>query len=107
MKAPLPSIGKHLAVLNLFREADGSVRITVATATGALAERERHELTKDYDPPIKYVEALIVDAAQHFKGATFEQAWAKFEAAGYQYGGDALTNVRFGWKIANGLEPNQ
>lgn len=31
---------------------------------------------------------------------TFEQAWAEYEKRGYHYGGDALENVRFGWKIA-------
>jgi hypothetical protein len=31
---------------------------------------------------------------------TFEQAWAKKQAEGYQYGKEALDNVRFGWEIA-------
>lgn len=31
---------------------------------------------------------------------TFEQAWAQKESEGYQYGADALENVRFGWDIA-------
>ena len=31
---------------------------------------------------------------------TFEQAWAEKEAAGYQYGADALEQVKFGWEIA-------
>jgi hypothetical protein len=31
---------------------------------------------------------------------TFEQAWAEKEAEGYQYGEDALEQVRFGWEIA-------
>lgn len=30
----------------------------------------------------------------------FRAAWAKKEAAGYRYGGDALENVRFGFEIA-------
>lgn len=30
---------------------------------------------------------------------TFEQAWAKKAAEGYQYGHDALEQVRFGWEI--------
>jgi len=33
---------------------------------------------------------------------TFEQAWARMEAEGYQYGGDALENVRFGFELARG-----
>ena len=32
---------------------------------------------------------------------TFEQAWATYEAKGYQYGKDALEQVRFGWEIAH------
>ena len=31
---------------------------------------------------------------------TFEQAWATFEAKGYNYGEDALEQVRLGWDIA-------
>lgn len=33
---------------------------------------------------------------------TFEEAWAEKERQGYQYGKDALEQVRFGWKIARG-----
>lgn len=36
--AAAPQLGTHLASLNLFREADGSVHITVASATGAISE---------------------------------------------------------------------
>jgi hypothetical protein len=31
---------------------------------------------------------------------TFKEAWAAKEREGYQYGGDALENVEFGWEIA-------
>lgn len=31
--------------------------------------------------------------------ATFEQAWAVKEKEGYQYGEDALEQVRFGWEL--------
>jgi len=31
---------------------------------------------------------------------TFEEAWAKKAAKGYQYGDDALEQVHFGWEIA-------
>ena len=31
---------------------------------------------------------------------TFEEAWEEKKKQGYQYGGDALENVHFGWKIA-------
>lgn len=30
---------------------------------------------------------------------TFDEAWSEKEAAGYQYGRDALEQVRFGWEI--------
>jgi len=33
---------------------------------------------------------------------TFEKAWARFEEAGFNYGEDALEQVRFGWNIAHG-----
>ena len=31
---------------------------------------------------------------------TFEAEWGKYQERGYQYGEDALENVRFGFKIA-------
>lgn len=34
---------------------------------------------------------------------TFEETWAKMEAKGYQYGSDALEQVRFGWELAKGM----
>jgi hypothetical protein len=33
-----PNIGRHLATFNLFREPDGSLAITVADASGVIAE---------------------------------------------------------------------
>lgn len=33
-------------------------------------------------------------------GMTFDEAWAKKEAAGYRYGRYALENVEFGYRIA-------
>lgn len=30
---------------------------------------------------------------------TFEEAWKRKEAEGYQYGADALEQVRFGWEL--------
>ena len=38
--------------------------------------------------------------------ATFEAAWAQMELRGFNYGSDALENVRFGWEIGRGLEPD-
>lgn len=55
-----PRIGTHLAVLNLFREADGKVYITVADAKGAMEEQRAKRVM---GRPIDYVEGLIYDAA--------------------------------------------
>lgn len=30
---------------------------------------------------------------------TFDQMWDKYKERGYQYGEDALDNLRFGWRI--------
>lgn len=61
---PLPSIGKHLAVCNLFREADGTVQITVASAIGGLGEYNSGASPNDRTPN-DYVERLIVEAARN------------------------------------------
>lgn len=37
---------------------------------------------------------------------TFEEAWRKKEAEGYQYNGVALEQVRFGWEIREEEERN-
>jgi hypothetical protein len=36
---------------------------------------------------------------------TFQEAWRAFQDAGYQYGEEALEQVRFGWEIAQGKVP--
>lgn len=62
-KAPI--IGRHLAGLNLFREPDGTVEITVADASAAIGEMtplERGEMR-----PIYYVEGLIIEAADRMR----------------------------------------
>jgi len=53
-------IGTHLATLNLFREADGRVYITVAEGRGAIEEQRAKRII---GAPIDYVEGLIYDAA--------------------------------------------
>lgn len=57
-----PAIGKHLATLNLFREADGSVQITVADARGFIDTWQGEPMKA---APIHYVEAAIVQAARN------------------------------------------
>lgn len=61
-----PQIGRHLAVLNLFREPDGTVEITVAAADGAMVEFNKlnSHLQHLHKAPIDYVEMLIVAAAE-------------------------------------------
>lgn len=54
------TIGAHLATLNLFREADGKVYITVADGTGAIAEQRAHGMDC---LPVEYVERLVYEAA--------------------------------------------
>lgn len=54
------TIGKHLATLNLFREEDGKVYITVADGTGAIEEQKAKGVL---GLPIDYIEALVHDAA--------------------------------------------
>lgn len=62
--ANAPSIGKHLAVLNLFREGDGSVQVTVASAQGATAEMLPAKANERI-APANYVDSLIVEAAKN------------------------------------------
>jgi hypothetical protein len=58
-------IGKHLAVLNLFREPDKSVQITVADGRGLLVDGLAH-LPKGHGiTPQAYAEQLIVEAARN------------------------------------------
>lgn len=53
-------MGTHLAVLNLFRESDGKVYITIADSRGAMTEQKKKGVI---GLPIDYVEGLIYDAA--------------------------------------------
>lgn len=72
-----PQIGVHLATLNLFREGDGSVQLTVADARGALAElgalRDGKSLIGQVigvahsAAPIEFVEGLAVLAADNIR----------------------------------------
>jgi hypothetical protein len=50
-----------------------------------------------------YLESWCKVLSQPFHGTkppVFEEEWAKKEADGYQYGRDALENVKFGFEIA-------
>lgn len=63
---PAPKIGKHLASLNLFREPNGTVEITIASGPGAM-EEYRGMVAQGIEVPATphlYVEMLIVAAAQ-------------------------------------------
>lgn len=56
---PAPPRAMHLATLNLFREPDGSLHITVAEGKGARNEPE----SEHYPAPIDYIETLVIEAA--------------------------------------------
>lgn len=52
---------------------------------------------------LSYVESWCRQLAKPYHGTkplVFEEEWAKKEAQGYRYGGDALENVAFGFRIA-------
>lgn len=62
-RARAPQLGAHMATLNLFREADGTFRITVAEARGFIDAG----LTKPTAAPIYFVEGAIIEAAETMK----------------------------------------
>lgn len=52
---------------------------------------------------LEYLDRWCKQLAHPYHGTkppVFEEEWAKKEAAGYQYGRDALENVKFGFTIA-------
>lgn len=60
-----PKIGAHLASLNLFRESDGTVEITVSG--GSLEVMEEWRKAGEPGKPIDYIESLIVEAADRIR----------------------------------------
>lgn len=44
---------------------------------------------------VRIVDVSVIDDS-------FEKAWKRMEHKGYQYGADALENVRLGWRLARG-----
>lgn len=72
-----PSLGVHLACLNLFREPDGSHEITVASGafpllTGELAPGQR---------PIDLIEELVVEAAERMRARRLARTGAAEQAS--------------------------
>lgn len=75
--AEQPQIGVHLATLNLFRESDGNVQLTVAEARGARGEldalRDGQSIIGQVigvahgAAPVEYVEGLAVLAADNIR----------------------------------------
>lgn len=68
----LPIIATHLASLNLFREPDGTVEITVAAAGGAVGEWQSGKAVRDMNlpagaRPVDYIEELIIEAADRMR----------------------------------------
>jgi hypothetical protein len=58
-----PTIGKHLAALNLFREADGSIWMTVAESREAVA---LHQQNPAGPKPMGIVAEWVGEAAKRF-----------------------------------------
>lgn len=58
---------------------------------------------------VKKQEDLIerARARRAVEGKTFEEAWARMEALGYQYGEDALEQVRLGWDLRETTAANE
>lgn len=82
------TLGRTLANIVLHPDQASLKRIAWAygcSKKGSEEERQLHEI-------------LAARLQQPLR--TFEQAWADKEAQGFNYGQDALENVRFGWKIA-------
>jgi hypothetical protein len=54
-----------------------------------------------FESSVRKLWTVMLAAAQEGKpiALTFKEAWAKYEAKGYDYGRDALDNVEFGWQI--------
>lgn len=62
-----PSIGQHLATLNLFRETDGTIWMTVADARGAIAEAHiRLDQTNLPQLPMRILAEWVREAANRF-----------------------------------------
>jgi len=60
------TIGTHLASLNLFRESDGTVEITVAGHSPALMTEHARNLDR-VERPVEYIERLIIEAADRIR----------------------------------------
>lgn len=62
-------------------------------------------------------QSMIADQRRHIeklkqkletqRPTSFAKAWEQFQRAGFQYGTDALEQVRFGFEIAQGKKPHQ
>lgn len=86
--------------------ADGELtgRITDYLSSGGLCNPEMMEHGKVRDLLIDCREALAVHATKpEGRALTFASWWASMEAKGYQYGSDALENVRMGYEAAQAL----
>lgn len=92
----LPKIAKYESAAGVERVLKGTTSMSLTMTP---------ELEAELVKALSGQTQLMIVAQDHPK--TFEEAWARFEAAGYLYGGGALENVRFGWRIAHGLKPGQ
>jgi hypothetical protein len=69
-RVPVPSIGIHMASLNLFREADGTFEITVAGTSPEFRKEWEDEVKappEPYETPMHKLERAIIAAAERMK----------------------------------------
>ncbi len=62
-KVVVPDVGTHLASLNLFRNADGSLNITVSASS--VAVMQEIDKARFSGRPIDYIDRLIIAAADN------------------------------------------
>lgn len=105
---PTFGIGTHLASLNLFREPDGTVEITIAGATGAVAEFDQGKAAT-HATPVEYIEELTIEAAcriavrRGLNGVEADAAIAIAEEA-FRAGFQARDDLDHDWKIGREQE---
>lgn len=68
--------------------------------SGYLGPDECLDLEEQLTSMAQEIQALRAQNAE-----SFESAWGRYIAAGYQYGDDPMEAVRFGFMIARGREP--
>lgn len=60
-------IGVHLLSLNLFREMDGTVEITISSASAMAVHNFKQQEIGKYSNAVDYYESLIIEAANRIQ----------------------------------------